>query len=247
MTLDSTTVANPETETLVTPIATCARKATIGVTRDRLYSALKSVSLASCKDETRFHLTGVYLELDGKRLTLVATDGHTLHRAVIEVAIEVHAVHSALLKSEDVSAILKAVKPKKAEQDQIVSVAFTEAYVAKGTRAELAKPHQPTSKANVSIACGSTLLSCTPLDANFPPYRQVIPDFTRSGLQAATIGFNPAYLARACDAIKEFGRDAYSGIGASINYGQELDPIRIDFMGRELGEFTAVVMPMRIK
>jgi len=207
---------------------------TVQLARGRLYAALKSVSAFACKDETRFHLNGVFVELEGKTLTLVATDGHTLGRAIVAVSADLSVTkRTALLSASDVASILKATKGKKADADQPTTITLS------GPRKE--------ESSKVLIVCGATSLECRPIDAQFPPYRQVIPTYD-SEKRTPFVGFNPAYMSRACDAITDFGRDAYSSLGAEIQFGANaLDPIMIQFDGRELGSFTAVVMPMRIK
>ena len=176
------------------------------------------------------------MELEGKTLTLVATDGHTLGRAIVAVSADLSVTkRTALLSASDVASILKATKGKKADADQPTTITLS------GPRKE--------ESSKVLIVCGATSLECRPIDAQFPPYRQVIPDHGKNPADKRTpyLGFNPAYLSRACDAMADFGRDLYASRGAVMTYGKsELDPIRIEFDGLELGQFTAIVMPMRV-
>lgn len=72
-------------------------------------------------------------------------------------------------------------------------------------------------------------------DAQFPPWKQVIPSTDRP--QGKCVGVNPRYFADLVLVQEAEG----SGCGARINFGDALDPIHC-----QIGAWVVVIMPMRI-
>lgn len=208
---------------------------TLTLSRGRAYAGLKSVVGFMCQDATRFHLCGVKIErvdCGGKvaHLRFIATDGHTLARAGVPTTEIANAPafpdKGVIVSAESVAEALRTLKHRKAEADMPVSLVF--------------------SGKTVSLAAASSSVQLKTVDADFPPYEQVIPKYTKPG--ALSVGLNPRYLTRACDAVVAFaGHDGDTDSrGIRFTHGGELDPVRLDFESPDCGEFVAVIMPMRM-
>lgn len=102
-----------------------------------------------CDDETRHHLNGVLLESNGARLRMVSTDGHRL--SMVDRPLEI----AALAKG--------VIVPRK-------GLAELKRMLSSAEACELAINH-----GYLFSRCGAMLLAIKLVDAQFPPYEQVIP------------------------------------------------------------------------
>lgn len=205
--------------------------ATVLIERARLCAALRAVEEFMCKDETRFHLSSAFLEIESSPSTVVrfvATDGHTLARIVIPCTIEGTAPAAGMVIAHDsVRAAIKLLK---------CAAKLGKASVALKVGPKSIALHMPDG-----TSCPLRLV-----DAAFPPYRQVIPSYghIKGG---NSIGVNPAYLMRAGDALARLGREYSSACPAIMTLGAgAFDPILIEFTAPALGHATIVIMPMRV-
>jgi len=110
---------------------------------------LKRVLPSICLDQTRFHLNGVFMESNGTRLRCVATDGHRLTRCDVEP------LTCPVLAS---GVIVNAKGAKLASK-----------MLGKGS-ADLA-----FTATHAFIRHVGQTLACKLIDAQYPPYDQVIP------------------------------------------------------------------------
>ncbi len=121
-----------------------------------LKAALGAVSYAVCKDETRFHLNGVRVEFDGVTLRTVATDGHRLTK------------YQALCDRRGDWKTDGLIVPAKAVKEIGKLLGKGECEIA------LLGTHM------LAVRQGGTTLVVKTIDAQFPPYEQVIPkDYQR--------------------------------------------------------------------
>jgi DNA polymerase III beta subunit, central domain len=201
---------------------------TVLVTRARLCGALRAVEDFMCKDATRFHLNGAFIEVEASIVRLVATDGHTMARVVIPCTIEGSLPASGMIIAcESVLAAIKLLK--------------CNAKLGKETVALKVGPRSIALAMPDGTSCPLRIV-----DSTFPPYRQVIPSYghIKGG---SSVGVNPAYLVRAGEAIARLGREFSSARGVTMTLGaSELDPILIEFTAPDLGHATIVIMPMRL-
>jgi DNA polymerase III subunit beta len=119
---------------------------------DALADGLDTAIHAVCKDETRFHLNGVLIEAFGINHTLVSTDGHRLVRVKRDAA-TVHG--TGILPAAAAAIVVKLLRSCQAARAAIV-------------------------KHKLHVSCldkdgGSWECSFKMIDAQFPPYEQVIP------------------------------------------------------------------------
>jgi DNA polymerase-3 subunit beta len=115
---------------------------------------LKSTDYSVCRDETRFHLNGIYLEANGTTLRAVSTDGHRLTRATAPIkdlrwAFAPKATGGLIVPSKACKEIAKLL-----------------------TKGEC----QVASKGMfLFVKQGAWTIAAKCIDAQFPPYEQVIP------------------------------------------------------------------------
>jgi len=102
-----------------------------------------------CRDETRFHLNGVFLESDGQILRMVSTDGHRLAKSQ-------RACPSSLVLETG------RILPEKAcrELRRLLTDGACEIAV---------------TRTHIFVRQDNWTLATHPIDAQFPPYEQVIP------------------------------------------------------------------------
>src|SRR3954452_267442 len=107
-------------------------------------------SFSVCNDETRFHLNGVFFESDGSKVRMVSTDGHRLSK-----------VERTLANGPKLSAGI--IIPKK-------GLLEIRKVLESGPSCKLAikTPHLFLVQEDIAIAVKL-------IDAQFPPYEQVIP------------------------------------------------------------------------
>jgi len=119
------------------------KKAAIG---DEFLAALKRVSAAQSKDETKYVLNSVYLESERDTLTLTATDGKRLHSTTIKANGQ---DFKAIIPSKAVERMLKYAEgfPSVMVNDQFARFTFS---------------HRVT-------------IQCKLIEGMYPNYRQVIP------------------------------------------------------------------------
>jgi len=199
------------------------------LTRERMMAGLKSCAGFMCKDVTRFHLNCVAIEFGPGVMRFVSTDGHTLAKAEVPATVapgsSAGAPKTFLLPSADVRALIKILAYKKHQADQQICISIDGRQLA--------------------LTVDGEALTYRSMDAAFPPYEQVIPKDIDGG--CGSLGLNPVYVARACDAIKDFGRATDSSLAARfMTAAGDLDPVRITWCSPDCGDFTAVIMPMRM-
>ena len=110
---------------------------------------IERTSFSVCHDETRFHLNGCYLESDGATASMVSTDGHRLSLAKVTLAIP-RLPTGVIVPVKGLTSIRKLL--------------------ADATTCQLAV-HAP----HLFVVHGDIALAVKLIDAQFPPYQQVIP------------------------------------------------------------------------
>lgn len=127
-----------------------------------LCDMIDRTAFSACPDETRFHLNGALVESDGTTLRMVTTDGHRLTK-IERVIADVPVAKDVTLQAPDTAAWNKGfIVPRKGltEIKRILdngpcSVAFEAPYL--------------------HVKQGNAVLTVKIIDAQFPPYNQVIP------------------------------------------------------------------------
>jgi DNA polymerase-3 subunit beta len=141
---------------------------------DEWHAMIDSVDYAICKDDTRFHLNGVYIETSDDVIRMVATDGHRLTKVERWNGSSLRCPKGLILPAKASKIIGKALK--------------------KQPKVEIAikAPH-------VFVRVGETTIAAKCIDAQFPAYEQVIPNSDKSTLtvnvQALTSAIERAKVA----------------------------------------------------
>jgi DNA polymerase-3 subunit beta len=122
-------------------------KVDAAVLRDLIAKTFFSIS----SDETRYHLNGVLFECDGKKARMVSTDGHRLSKIERPLAGGPSLPQGVIIPRKGLMEIRRALEGATGE----VEIGFQQGHVF--TRV------------------GKTAISVKLIEAQFPPYEQVIP------------------------------------------------------------------------
>ena len=125
-------------------------EATDEVDAGAIRSLIERTSYSVCADETRFHLNGCLFEADGAVAHMTSTDGHRLSRARASLA-NLKTPPAGVIVSRATLAVLQHLLDG-AETCRIAVV-------------------HPI----MHVACGDTRVGAKLIEAQFPPYDQVIP------------------------------------------------------------------------
>jgi DNA polymerase III subunit beta len=115
-----------------------------------LREMIERTMFSICNDETRFHLNGVFFESDGSKCRMVSTDGHRLSKVERTIASGPKLSAGVIIPKKGLLEIKKVLE--------------------QGPNAKLAvkTPHVFLVQDDIAIAVKL-------IDAQFPPYEQVIP------------------------------------------------------------------------
>jgi DNA polymerase-3 subunit beta len=175
-------------------------------------------------DETRAHVNSALFEFAGDRARMVTTDGHRLSK--MEVAVDGASATTTMLIP------LKAVS----ELRRLCDDARAEAGKGEALDVVIAQ-----SGPNAFFELGGMRFSVKLVDAQFPPYQQVIPKATERTIRAPRKA-----LADALDAVRIAASDRTGGVkmttssgtlritSESPESGHGYDEIPIDFSGAEV-------------
>jgi DNA polymerase-3 subunit beta len=122
---------------------------TIAMSGEALATLLRRVHSAAAKNDVRYYLNGVLIEIDGNTLRAVATDGHRLHLA--ETSIDAQASeHQIIVPIHAIGTLQKLAA------SDTVSMSIADS--------------------RLTIKSGAIEMQTTLIDGRFPPYRKVIPN-----------------------------------------------------------------------
>lgn len=160
-------------------------------------------------DETRLHLSSALFELESNRLRMVTTDGHRLSKMEIR-APEVSGESSMLIP-------LKGILELRRLCDEAIS------------DSENAAPKIRLLKSEPNVYCelAGFRFSVKLVDAQFPPYQQVIPAESESSVRARRIP-----LSDALKAVSIAASDRTGGVKISLSKGA----LRVESESPEAGE-----------
>lgn len=201
-------------------IATPDEKAqTLTIPASTLGALIRRVSPAISTDETRAALNSMLLSCDGGKVTTVATDGHRL-----TVATE------TLADGGDLAQVLIPLKGANELKRLVESVA----------------KDNPTLTVSVSgpttfVAAGNTTLSIKTVDAQFPPWQQVVPAASKAPLKCARAALADAIRAvslaasdRTGGVVLEFATDSLRITSESPDGGDGFDELACDYDGAKV-------------
>ena len=201
------------------------------VNRKDFMNALKAVIVTAGKNDVRYYMNTVLLEVQREKVTLVSTDGHRITFATLTLNTGIEDTQIDLvLDRPDVERLIKGVSVN---------------------NGELVIKWEGTT---VSVEAGGTVMGMTQVDGRFPNWRRVTCDIdnlnpNRAGL--TDYGINLIYLADAEKAFKHlFIKNEYGSHKARIelqtaNDKMWITPMEIESCG-QLTEIKMAIMPMRL-
>lgn len=171
---------------------------------------IASTYFSISSDETRLHLSSALFEMEDNRVRMVTTDGHRLSKMEIR-AREVKGQGSMLIP-------LKGILELRRLCDEAV---------ADGSSDQA--PHVKLMKFGPNVHCelGSFRFSVKLVDAQFPPYQQVIPAQSASAFRAPR-----GALADALKAVSIAASDRTGGVKLTLSSGK----LRVESESPEAGE-----------
>jgi DNA polymerase-3 subunit beta len=177
-------------------------------------------------DETRLHLNSALFEWDGDRVRMVTTDGHRLSK-MEAVLPGKHASATMLIPLKGVLE-LKRLCDEASEDRAGDSTAASEIRISQGGP-------------NAFFQLAGFQFSVKLVDAQFPPYQQVIPEHSEQKVRAPR-----AALADALRAVSVAASDRTGGIKLTLtngkmrfesespDSGEGFDEVNVDYSGPEL-------------
>jgi hypothetical protein len=219
----------------------------ITISPKTLRDALKAVSPAMSRDETREHLRQIYIaQGGGAPLDIVATDGHRLH---------VYSLAASCSCTGDGSPCpINAPSCKDLAPFAVGIPACAVKQVAAACVAEIKRvgkygtPSSATLTATEFKLGGTTIALGGPACGKFPPYDRVIPAHVPAGERCPALRIHGPYLADAALACAIVG----TGESADVEFGGDtLAPCRMEGKGTDEGSgvactVTCVIMPIRM-
>ncbi|PID39688.1 MAG: DNA polymerase III subunit beta [Proteobacteria bacterium] len=127
---------------------------------DMIGKTLFSVST----DNTRHHLSGIYFECDGKRATMVSTDGHRLSKIEADLGTGPTLDAGVIIPRKGVMEIKRLLEPV----DETCDLGFADN--------------------NIFVRAQDVVLSVALVDAQFPSYKQVIPTANEKAIRLPRAG-----------------------------------------------------------
>ena len=185
-----------------------------------LKKMINQVVFSAATDESRPTLTGVLTKLDGKTITMAATDGFRLSVRKAELKESAAEARTFLIPAKALAEVARVM----GEQEEPVAISLT-----------------PTN-GQVLFHMNNVDVVAQLIDQKFPDYEHIIPrkHETRSVM-------NSADLLKACRQAGIFARDSLDTMRLAIKPGEELEPgkvtvtARADETGDNLSEVEAIV------
>jgi DNA polymerase III subunit beta len=205
------------------------KAATLQLPLDLLSTLIARTHFSISTDETRAALNSALFEWDGDRVRMVTTDGHRLSK--MEVSVPGRQATATMLIP------LKAIGELRRLADEARADAGKE-----GGKEEQAESVVITqSGPNVFFALAGSRFSVKLVDAQFPPYSQVIPQTSDRAIRAPRAAFADALRAVSLAASDRTGGvklDVTSGsmriTSESPESGDGFDEVRVDYSGPEV-------------
>ncbi len=178
---------------------------------DTLSSLIAATHFSISTDETRLHLNSALFEWDGDRVRMVTTDGHRLSKMEVQVPGK-QASATMLIPLKGVLELKRLCDEARAEG-------------GKGDEAATIKMVQ--SGPNAFFQLAGLSFSVKLVDAQFPPYQQVIPEASERAIRAPRLA-----LADALKAVSIAASDRTGGVKLTLGSGK----MRFESESPESGE-----------
>jgi DNA polymerase-3 subunit beta len=179
---------------------------------DTLSNLISSTHFSISTDETRLHLNSALFEWDGERVRMVTTDGHRLSKMEVQVPGK-QATATMLIPLKGVLELKRLCDEARGE----------------GGRGDEAAPpiKMIQSGPNAFFQLAGLSFSVKLVDAQFPPYQQVIPETSERAIRAPRLA-----LADALKAVSIAASDRTGGVKLTLGSGK----MRFESESPESGE-----------
>lgn len=183
---------------------------------------IKRTKFSISADETRAHVNSALLEWAGDRVRMVSTDGHRLSKMEV-TATGTSAMATMLIPKKAIDELGRLAEDSMSDKDGPAVVTISQ------------------SGPNAFFVIAGMTLSVKLVDAQFPPYQQVIPSVTDRLIRAPR-----EQLERALDAVRIAASDRTGGVklttttdvlritSESPESGNGFDEVSVDYTGPEL-------------
>jgi DNA polymerase-3 subunit beta len=118
----------------------------------KLQEGIESSNFAAAKESTRYALNGILWEVEGKKLTLVATDGRRLAKCIVALASKAEVPNGRIIVPSKTMSLLDKIG---GSADTLVQIRFVNNQIV--------------------LACGDVVVSSNLVEGNFPKYDDIIP------------------------------------------------------------------------
>lgn len=177
---------------------------------ETLSNLIAATHFSISADETRLHLNSALFEWDGDRVRMVTTDGHRLSKMEVQVPGN-HASATMLIPQKGVLELKRLCEEAKADGNS-----------EDGTALKMVQ-----SGPNAFFELGGFMFSVKLVDAQFPPYQQVIPETSERAIRAPRLP-----LADALRAVSLAASDRTGGVKLTLDSGK----MRFESESPESGE-----------
>jgi len=172
-------------------------------------------------DETRAHVNSALFEWSGDRVRMVTTDGHRLSKMEATVAGS-SATATMLIPLKAIAELRRLAEESRAEKES-QSVSITQ------------------SGPNAFFSIAGMQFSVKLVDAQFPPYQQVIPAMTERSVHVPRLSFDDALRAISLAANDRTGGVKLSVVPGTLRItsespdtGNGFDELAVDYQGPEV-------------
>ncbi|HEX3597265.1 MAG TPA: DNA polymerase III subunit beta [Polyangiaceae bacterium] len=193
---------------------------------DALASLIARTHFSISTDDTRLHLNSALFEWDGNRVRMVTTDGHRLSKMEVTVAGK-QASATMLISLKGIQELRRLADEARAE---------TKGDAADGLAIELIQ-----SGANAFFRLPGLQFSVKLVDAQFPPYQQVIPRNVERTVVAPRASLTDALRAVSIAASDRTGgvkltlaRGTMRFTSESPDSGEGFDEVAVDYDGADV-------------
>lgn len=200
--------------------------ATHQIDADVLAQLIAGTHFSISTDETRLHLNSALFEWDGDRVRMVTTDGHRLSKMEITVPGQQASTHMLVpLKGiQELRRLCDEVRAEAMKSDDVdASVALAQ------------------SGPNAFFRLAGFSFSVKLVDAQFPPYEQVIPEKSERAIAVPRLPMADALKAVSLAASDRTGGVKMSVAGGKIRFesespesGEGFDEVNVDYDGPDV-------------
>ena len=188
---------------------------------DVLSTLIARTHFSISTDETRAHVNSALFEWAGERVRMVTTDGHRLSKMEITVG-GTNATATMLIPLKAVNELRRLADESRAEKE-VPAVRITQ------------------SGPNAFFSIAGMQFSVKLVDAQFPPYQQVIPSVTDRSVRAPRSAFSDALKAVALAASDRTGGVKLAMTAGTLRItsespesGNGFDEVPVDYAGPDL-------------